>query len=459
MSSSSPSLPTSSSTIGGSGTVALLPASSNSPPSEIHEDRQRVNEIAQGAFSAILQYPCQALSSLWGMCTTITTLANGPWARIHMKGIGTLLGPLGGAPQPPYISSLPLDVIGIITSHLCQKDQSALAVAATHKQTENVRECIALARLSLLEALSSIPEIRDGFYSMTGQEFPSPDAIGAMRQLREESKHTVRFYDLAAKQIDQQIGKILFLLECCMQRGRNAIWDGFTAHTHFCGRHVDFTGKMHRHTPSTIQEFFSVFLAYNVVSIGEALGIVQFDAIHSIAGLLDAANSVSHKLAEDNPPIESLSVSDKHISFFPLEIAKFKDLAILKLDGNGIAILPREIGNLTELRKLNLSRNNLIALPEEFTKLINLLELDLAHNQFQECPHQVERLKNLTLLDLGDNPLTITPNDLAYFLNLKKLKDLYASTSQLKKWHSVGFGIILHRKNKDEPDLDVTLFL
>lgn len=292
---------------------------------------------------------------------------------------------------PTHISALPTTVIAEIASYLCLKDQSALAVAATSKYTENVREGIALARVDFLNDIW------------------------------------------------------------------HAISNGLIAHDCM----YSYPDKPRRDDHGAIQEVFSMLHTYSLVVIGDALGIRNFKHIYTKAALLEAGRAVSEKLTKEPPPINTLDLSSKHLTFFPIEVTKLQKLEFLDLSHNGIAALPAEIGNCMHLTKLTLVGNQLIKLPEEFGKLTGLQYLDLCRNKIRACPLQLENLTELTMLDLSHNPLTITPDDIGFFLKMKKLTSLNLSVDQVK--NSLP-GIIegereFHRINVDAPTLTVWLFV
>lgn len=417
--------------VGISITIQMPTSSSNAPATE---DIQRIISVAQGAFSVTIRTPVPVFFS----------------TQCLLRPLPIVKRPEEQEGPPPPISSVPSAIIATIASHLLPQEQADLALAAAHKQTENVREGIASARLDLLEALSKSYKVRTVFYSITQQQFPSSETVATAREKRDLSK-LGKIDAQVAKQIDQNIGKFIRSIEESLRLARSTL--------SWACRDREIDG-MEWLRDQPIQETFPVLYDFNLLTLEEPLGMVNFDAITTKADFLQAARTAPEKLAEITDPIETVSLQSKRMTLLPREIAMLKDLKKLDLRENEIAELPYEIGNCTNLTELDLFGNVLTTLPEEFRKLTLLQELNLRKNKFQSCPSQLASLAELTWLDLSNNPLTITPDILAQFLSLKKLTTLHLSPDQIARcfpeYKGRGY-ITLHRKNKDEPDLGVSI--
>lgn len=366
-----------------------------------------------------------------------------------------------------HISALPTLVTGTIASHLSIQEQEALATAtAKSTETKNITKGIAEAQRSFLRSVynSATQEAKDGFYSLTGRQFPSPDAINRMSA--------------------QEIKGTLKALENTMKR----VWKGLPEWV----RHLypSISTTIDFQNPSTLLEIFAASRAFNLVAVGRALGAEQSYSITSKEALLEVGQTVAKRLNEDNPPITKIRVGPRGMTAIPPEVLKLKNLITLDLSFNHIGFVPKEIGNLTWLSVLNLFDNQISALPEEIGKLTELTSLglgkrmyateltdmltalpaglgklerldflDLSYNNIKDWPLQLDNLKNLQSLIIYNNPLSVPANVLN---NMPRLKVLEASIAQVKDWPAAegkrnGQEFRMERNDMNVPALRVIL--
>lgn len=101
--------------------------------------------------------------------------------------------------------------------------------------------------------------------------------------------------------------------------------------------------------------------------------------------------------------LQSLDLSDNHLTFLPDSIGKLIFLKRLCLAGNNLHFLPESIGDLDQLRSIDLSRNHLSTLPVSFGKLKRLRKLLMDHNYFTALPSCITELPKLTYLFVANN--------------------------------------------------------
>jgi Leucine-rich repeat (LRR) protein len=116
--------------------------------------------------------------------------------------------------------------------------------------------------------------------------------------------------------------------------------------------------------------------------------------------------------------VYKLSLQDKKLKRFPLDIRRFPNLQQLNLSENKITEIPTEIRELANLQILILTNNKIRELPESMKELNNLVELYVGSNRIMEVPAWVGGLGKLRRLDVSFNNLTSYEVDLIrYRLN------------------------------------------
>lgn len=116
-----------------------------------------------------------------------------------------------------------------------------------------------------------------------------------------------------------------------------------------------------------------------------------------------------------------LSLVNKGLQTFPLDIMKLENLEFLDLENNQIQSLPPNFNKLRYLLSFSLASNQLNAFPKEITSLRQLEALDLSNNQISYLPEDIKSLKNLRILILRNNEISSLPPEL---FKLKRLRQL-----------------------------------
>ncbi|WP_372367489.1 leucine-rich repeat domain-containing protein [Candidatus Uabimicrobium sp. HlEnr_7] len=123
-----------------------------------------------------------------------------------------------------------------------------------------------------------------------------------------------------------------------------------------------------------------------------------------------------------------ISLANKNLTEFPMEVLQCKKLQKLDLRNNQFSTLPSEIVQLTNLQTLHLSNNQFNAIPPEILQLTNLRILYLSNNQLSTLPTKILQLANLRVLFLSSNQLSTLPSEILQLVNLRVL---YLSNNQL----------------------------
>lgn len=110
--------------------------------------------------------------------------------------------------------------------------------------------------------------------------------------------------------------------------------------------------------------------------------------------------------------VYKLSLREKNLKLFPLEIVDFPNLQYLDLYGNKMGEIPVEIEKCKKLQYLDISYNQLTNLPVEIGTLINLEELYVKYNQLLEIPREIGGLLALQKLDISHNRLVGLPDEI-----------------------------------------------
>ncbi len=112
--------------------------------------------------------------------------------------------------------------------------------------------------------------------------------------------------------------------------------------------------------------------------------------------------------ALQNPDkVYKLSLANRKLKKFPMEILALKNLQILNLSGNQIDSIPEQISELKVLQILNLHDNRIRALPPTIGQLKHLKRLYLAKNRIVYFPPEICSLRNnLRYLDISNNHLS-----------------------------------------------------
>lgn len=133
-----------------------------------------------------------------------------------------------------------------------------------------------------------------------------------------------------------------------------------------------------------------------------------------------------------------------YLTAIPPEIARFKNLEKLGLQGNNIIYskVADELSQLIHLRQIyfasSLLGNNLKLIPKSIFSLINLTELALSKCNLTHVSPLIGKLVNLEILHLDENNIFSLPSEI---VNLKKLEtlclqsNLYPKSFRLNIWH------------------------
>ena len=122
----------------------------------------------------------------------------------------------------------------------------------------------------------------------------------------------------------------------------------------------------------------------------------------SIEGFKEELNL--KRSVEELSTIDTLNLSNKHLTEVPKELGSLTSLKKLYLSNNNkLTEVPKEIGLLTSLQILDLSYNQLTSVPEELGALISLERLYLFNNQLTSIPKEIGLLTSLQILYLSSN--------------------------------------------------------
>ena len=135
-----------------------------------------------------------------------------------------------------------------------------------------------------------------------------------------------------------------------------------------------------------------------------------------------------------------LSLYQNKVTHIPKEIARFKNLKLLGVQGGLVSSAAKELEELKYLTNLyfasSLLGNPLKIIPTSVYELINLTDLTLSKCSLKYISHSIGKLINLRRLNIDENRLKHLPTEL---IKLKKLTELTIGSNHLPK--------ILMRKN------------
>lgn len=147
--------------------------------------------------------------------------------------------------------------------------------------------------------------------------------------------------------------------------------------------------------------------------------------------------------------LQMLNLSGNKLTTLPESLSQLKQLQTLTVSDNQLTELPESLGQLIKLQSLDLYHNELIVLPESLGQLTQLQKLTLSGNQLMELPESLGQLKELRVLDLTSNRLTTLPESLGKLMMLKslnlngnQLKVLPVSLGELQQLESLCLGDI-----------------
>lgn len=125
--------------------------------------------------------------------------------------------------------------------------------------------------------------------------------------------------------------------------------------------------------------------------------------------------------------ITSLVIWKCGLTDLPVELAKFKNLEILKFGENDFKNADLSILNkFNKLRFLTIRDCKLVEVPPSIFNLKNLEGLDLFNNNITSLPKELFKLNRIKELQLGGNLLKVIPEEI---LNLRELQMLEISGS------------------------------
>ncbi|MHA2009671.1 MAG: leucine-rich repeat domain-containing protein [Promethearchaeota archaeon] len=101
--------------------------------------------------------------------------------------------------------------------------------------------------------------------------------------------------------------------------------------------------------------------------------------------------------------IDVISIFDRNLKEFPMEVLELDELTVLNLAGNGIKTIPKEIKKLCSLKTLNIAHNGMDEFPRSICEVSSLEYLNLQLNRLKEIPECLGKLRNLKHLYLNEN--------------------------------------------------------
>ncbi|MHC4574693.1 MAG: leucine-rich repeat domain-containing protein [Planctomycetota bacterium] len=113
--------------------------------------------------------------------------------------------------------------------------------------------------------------------------------------------------------------------------------------------------------------------------------------------------------------------NEYNLTTLPAEIAKLKNLYILKIRGSSISHLPAQFAELTNLHNLEISNSKLKGFPRPIVLCKNLAYMNLRDNEINIVPREIGMLGQLVYLDLGGNHIDRLPNESGGLKNLQQL--------------------------------------
>jgi len=128
--------------------------------------------------------------------------------------------------------------------------------------------------------------------------------------------------------------------------------------------------------------------------------------------------------------VQYLGFEGSKLSKIPNTIGGCKNL--IKIVGNACKIeaIPFEIGKCTELREINLSYNKIDSIPSEIGELNSLKTISLGGNHIRKLPNSFEKLSKLRFCGLGHNQFKTFPNPV---LRLQKVQTLWLHENEFNE--------------------------
>jgi Leucine-rich repeat (LRR) protein len=126
---------------------------------------------------------------------------------------------------------------------------------------------------------------------------------------------------------------------------------------------------------------------------------------------------VAYRLADLNPEIKALDLTEAWLDSFPTKILEHSQLEVVIFTLNIIKKIPAEINQMNNLKVFYPQYCYLEALPVEIGQLTSLTSLDLSCNELISLPTEIGQLKNLTNLDLRSNKLSFLPIEIGQLTN------------------------------------------
>jgi len=129
--------------------------------------------------------------------------------------------------------------------------------------------------------------------------------------------------------------------------------------------------------------------------------------------------------------LETLRLSQNHITSVPKDMRKLKKLKTLCLDRNQIKRLPAELSQLGQLETILIRQNQLECLPEGVPgkSMTNLSVLHVSSNRLTSLPKSLGNCKSLETVYVNGNGIQTIPEGLGH--GLQNLKRFNASHNQI----------------------------
>lgn len=122
---------------------------------------------------------------------------------------------------------------------------------------------------------------------------------------------------------------------------------------------------------------------------------------------VDCEGNITNAVIGAGGEVRVLYLQDHKISHIPEQLALFKHLIVLRLNGNGLTKVhfPEALGMISPdtLQLLDLSNNELTHLPDSLGNLSTLRKLNLSMNHLRDLPSSLTQLNNLGLLSIVSN--------------------------------------------------------
>ena len=176
------------------------------------------------------------------------------------------------------------------------------------------------------------------------------------------------------------------------------------------------------------------------------------------AAVVDAESEIPDSLF-DNVNIDSLTITNCHITIVPSQIRKFKNLKYLNFQGSHFDSVSVESFN--QLEDLNLSLTHIKEVPHGLCSLKKLRVLNLSKTFITKIPNEIGDLTNLEVLKLNNTFVKELPVSMGRLTNLHEFWVINTKVShipvELTKIKSLRY-VWIYWTNIDNANQAVKLF-